>query len=128
MKWPRIKVRVREPSLLQKPRTSPRFRMTQLRQGKQRPKTFLPFNRARKKSLFLQNVLEKSSSDCAEDQPSLINSVHLCLIVTNTILTVIHALKHSSLTHSLQIYCSGLTGPRSHTSWAWAAKRVPTLL
>ena len=54
MKWPRIKVRVREPSPLQKPRTSPRFKMTQLRQGKQRPKTFLPFNRARKKSLFLQ--------------------------------------------------------------------------
>mgnify|MGYP007088679322 CR=1 FL=1 len=54
MKWPRIKVRVREPSPLQKLRVSPRFRMTQLRQGKQRPKTFLPFNRAGKKSLFLQ--------------------------------------------------------------------------
>ena len=54
MKWPRIKVRVREPNPLQKPRASPRFRMTQLRQGKQRPKTFLPFNRVRKKSLFLQ--------------------------------------------------------------------------
>ena len=54
MKWPRIKVRVREPNPLQKPRASPGFRMTQLRQGKQRPKTFLPFNRARKKSLFLQ--------------------------------------------------------------------------
>ena len=45
----------------------------------------------------------------------------------NTILTVIHALKLSSLTYSLQIYCIGLTGPRSHTSWAWAAKRVPTI-
>ena len=54
MKWPGIKVRVREPSPLQKLRTLPGFRMTQLRQGKQRPKTFLPFNRARKKSLFLQ--------------------------------------------------------------------------
>ena len=54
MKWPRIKVRVREPNPLQKPRASLGFRMTQLRQGKQRPKTFLPFNRARKKSLFLQ--------------------------------------------------------------------------
>lgn len=54
MKWPRINVRVREPSPLQKLRTSPRFRMTQLGQGKQRLKTFLPFNRARKKSLFLQ--------------------------------------------------------------------------
>ena len=54
MEWPRIKGRVREPSPLQKLRTLPRFRMTQLRQGKQMPKTFLPFNRARKKSLFLQ--------------------------------------------------------------------------
>ena len=54
MKWPRIKVRVREPSPLQKPRASPRFKTTQLRQEKQRLKTFLPFNQARKKSLFLQ--------------------------------------------------------------------------
>ena len=46
-------------------------------------------------------VLEKSSSDCAENQPSSINSAHLCLIVMNTILTVIHALKPSSLTYSL---------------------------
>jgi len=28
--------------------------MTQLRQGKQRPKIFLPFDQTRKKSLFLQ--------------------------------------------------------------------------
>ena len=58
----------------------------------------------------------KSSSDCAEDQSFLINSVHLCLIVMNTILTVIHAQKPSSLTHFLQIYCTGFIGPRSHTS------------
>ena len=69
----------------------------------------------------------KSFSDCAEDQPSLINSVHPCLTVINTILTVIHALRPSSLTHPLQIYCTGLTGPRSHTSWAWVAKRDPTI-
>ena len=69
----------------------------------------------------------KSSSDSAEDQSSLINSVHFCLIVMNTILTVIHALKPNSLTHSLQIYCTGFIGPRSHTSWAWATKRVPTV-
>ena len=69
----------------------------------------------------------KSSSDCAEDQPSLINSVHPCLIVMNTILTVIYTLKPSSLIHSLQIYCTGFTGPRCHTPWAWAVKRVPTI-
>ena len=68
----------------------------------------------------------KSSSDHAEDQPSLINSVHLCLTMISTMLTVVHALKPNSLTHSLQIYCTGLTGPISHTSWAWAAKRDPT--
>ena len=45
----------------------------------------------------------------------------------NIILTIIHALKPSSLTHSLQIYCTGLTGPRSHTPWAWTAKRVLTI-
>ena len=56
----------------------------------------------------------------------MINSVHLCLIVVNTILTVIHVLKPSSLTHSLQIYCIGLTSPSFHISWTWAAKRVPT--
>ena len=42
-------------------------------------------------------------------------------------LIVVHALKPNSLTHSLQIYCTGLTGPRSHTSWAWVAKRDPTI-
>ena len=42
-------------------------------------------------------------------------------------LVVVHALKPSSSTHSLQIYCSGLTGPRSHTSWVWAKKRDPTV-
>ena len=68
-------------------------------------------------------VLEKSSSNCAEDQPSLINSVYLCLIVMNTILIVTHALRSSFSTHSLQIYCTGLTSPRSHTSWAWTANR-----
>ena len=69
---------------------------------------------------------KKSSSDRAKDQPSKINSVHLCLTVMNTIITVICALRPSSSTHSLQIYCTGLTGPRSHTSWAWAAKCDPT--
>ena len=66
-------------------------------------------------TILIQYLLEQSSSDCAENKHSLINSVHLCLIVMNTILTVIHALKPSSLIHSLQIYCTGLTGPRSHT-------------
>ena len=77
-------------------------------------------------TILIQYLLEQSSSDCAENKLSLINSIHLCLIVMNTILTVIHALKPSSLTHSLQIYCTELTGPRSHTPWAWAAKRVPS--
>ena len=51
IKWPRIKVKARKPSPPQKPRMSPRSRMTQ---GKQRPKTFLTFNQLRKKSLLLQ--------------------------------------------------------------------------
>ena len=71
-------------------------------------------------TILIQYLLEQNSSNCAENKLSLINSVHLCLIVMNTILTVIHALKPSSLIHSLQIYCTGLTGPRSHTPWAWA--------
>ena len=54
---------------------------------------------------------KKSSSDRAEDQPSLINLVHPCLTVINTMLAVVHALKPSSSTHSLQIYCTELTGP-----------------
>ena len=29
----------------------------------------------------------------------------------------------NSLTHSLQIYCTRLTGPISHTPWAWACER-----
>jgi len=46
----------------------------------------------------------------------------------NTILTVIHALKPNSLTHSLQIYYTGLTDPRFHTPWTWATKCVPTYI
>ena len=42
-------------------------------------------------------------------------------------LTVVHTLKSSSLTHSLQIHCIGLIGLRSHTSWAWTEKRDPTI-
>ena len=68
----------------------------------------------------------EGSSDCAEDQSSLINSVHLSLIVTNTILTVIRVLKPSFSIHSLQIYCTEFTSPRCHTSWAWTEKRDPT--
>ena len=78
-------------------------------------------------TILIQYLLEQNSSDCAKNKLSLINSVHLYLIVMNTILTVIHALKPSSLTHSLQIYCTGLTSPRSHTPWVWAAKRVLTI-
>ena len=79
-------------------------------------------------TILIQYLLEQSSSDCAENKLSLMNSIHLCLIVMNTILTVIHALKPSSLTHSLQIYYTRLTGPRSHTPWAWVAKCVPTTI
>ena len=78
-------------------------------------------------TILIQYLQEQNSSDCAKNKLSLINSVYLCLIVMNTILTVIHALKSSSLTHSLQIYCTGLTGPRSYTPWAWTAKRVPAI-
>ena len=78
-------------------------------------------------TILIQYLLEQSSSDCVENKLSLINSVHLCLIVMNTILIVIHSLNPSSLTHSLQIYCIRLIGPRSHTPWAWVAKRVPTI-
>ena len=59
----------------------------------------------------------KSSLNRAEDQPSLINPVHLSLIVKNTVLTVVYILKPSFLTHSLQIHCTRLTGLRFHTSW-----------
>ena len=78
-------------------------------------------------TILIQYLLEQNSSNCAKNKLSLINSVHLCLIVMNTILTVIHALKPNSLTHSLQIYYTGLIGPKSHTPWAWTAKRVPTI-
>ena len=78
-------------------------------------------------TILIQYLLEQSSLDCAENKLSLINSIHFCLIVVNTILTVVHALKPSLLTHSLQIYYIGLTGPISHPPWAWVAKRVPTI-
>ena len=54
----RVRVRVKELNPLQKPRVSPRFRMTQLEQGRQRPKIFLPLDQTRKKSLFLQPKFE----------------------------------------------------------------------
>ena len=69
-------------------------------------------------TILIQYLLEQNFSDCAENKLSLINSVHLCLIVMSTMLTVIHTLKPNFLTHSLQIYCIGFTGPRSHTPWA----------
>ena len=105
MKWPRIKVRVREPNPLQKPRASPRFRMTQLRQGKQRPKTFLPLNRARKKSLLLQpkseasvdriRFLVRQNLDFTRRHVSrmrgfgflIAGTIHYCLIAARAILT-----------------------------------------
>ena len=68
----------------------------------------------------------KSSSDRAEDQSSQVNSIYLSLIMKNTVLTIVHTLKPSSLTHSLQIHCIGLTGLRSHASWVWLEKRDPT--
>ena len=43
----------------------------------------------------------------------------------NTVMTVVYTLKPSSLAHSLQIHCTGLTGLRSHASWAWPEKRDP---
>ena len=58
----------------------------------------------------------KSSSFHAEDQSFLENSVHLSLIVKNTVITVVHTLKPSSLAYSLQIHCTGLISQRSHTS------------
>ena len=70
----------------------------------------------------------KSSSNRAEDQSSLVNSVHLSLIVKNTVLTVVHTLKPSSLAHPLQIHCTGLTGLKSHASWVQAEKCDPTTI
>ena len=64
----------------------------------------------------------KSSSFHAEDQSFLENSVHPNLIV----ITVVHTSEPNSLAHSLQIYCIGLIGLRSHASWAWLEKRDPT--
>ena len=78
-------------------------------------------------TILIQYLLEQRSSDCAENKLSLINSIHLCLIVVNTILTVIHALKPSFLTHSLQIYCIGLIGPRPYIIWACTANCDPTI-
>ena len=69
----------------------------------------------------------KNSSFHAEDQSFLKNSVHLSLIVENTVITVVHILKPSSLARSLQIHCTGLTGLRSHTSWAGLEKCDPTI-
>ena len=55
MRLLRIKVRARKTNPPRKLRMLPRSRITQLRQGKQRPKAFLPLNRARKKSLLHQS-------------------------------------------------------------------------
>ena len=69
----------------------------------------------------------KSSPDRAEDQSSLVNSVHLSSIMRNTVITVVHTPKPSSLAHSLQIHCIGLSGLRSHSFWAWPEKHDPTV-
>ena len=81
----------------------------------------------RAKNPYQTRGTRKGSSDRAKDQPSLINPVHLSLIVKSTVLTVVHTLKPSYLTHSLQIHCTELTGHRSHTFCAWTEKRDPTI-
>ena len=43
-------------------------------------------------------------------------------------ITVVHTLKPSSLAHSLQIHCTGLTGLKSHSFWTWPEKRDPIAL
>ena len=47
-----VGMRVKEQNPLQKPWVSPRFRMAQLEQGRQRLKSFLPLDRARKEPHF----------------------------------------------------------------------------
>ena len=49
-------------------------------------------------TILIQYLLEQNFSNCAKNKLSLIKSIHLCLIVMNTILTIIYALKPSSLT------------------------------
>ena len=58
--------------------------------------------------------------------PEALEKAHLIVLRTNflwktrslknTVITVVHTLKPSSLAHSLQIHCIGLTGLRSHAS------------
>ena len=55
-----IRVRVKEQNPIQKPWVSPRFRMAQSGQGRQRPMMFLPLDWTRKKSLSLQPKSEAS--------------------------------------------------------------------
>ena len=54
MRWLGIKERARKSSPPRKLGMLPRFKIKQLRQRKQRPKTFLPFNRARKTPILIQ--------------------------------------------------------------------------
>ena len=56
------------------------------------------------------------------------NSLWKTRSLKNTVMTVVHTLKPSSLAHSLQIYCTKLTGLRSHASWTWPEKRDATLI
>ena len=97
-------MRVKEPNPLQKPRASPKFRMTQLRKGRQRPKIFLPFDWTRKKSLFLQpkseagvghiRFLVRQDLDFIQRRVShvcgfgflLADTIHTCSIAARTIL------------------------------------------
>ena len=97
-------MRVKEPSPLQKPRASSRFRMTQLRQGRPRPKIFLPFDWTRKWFLFLQpkskagvgriRFLVRQSLDSIWCRVSrmcgfgflLTGAIHTCLIAARAIL------------------------------------------
>ena len=48
-----------------------------------------------------------------------------CLLIQHWLLP--NSLRPSSLTHTLQINCIGLIGPRLHTFWAWAPNCAPTM-
>ena len=39
-----------------------------------------------------------------------------------------NSLRPSSSIYYLQIYCTGLIGPTSHTFWAWIVNRDPTII
>ena len=110
------RVRVKEPTLLQKPWVSPRFRMTWSRQGRQRLKIFLPLDRTRKES-FLPSAKIRSKWRSHQIFGATTRDFHLVPCVTHMRAWISHRRYHPYLLDCYQSDTRSITARASMGIW-----------